>query len=320
MRTLINYLLILIATNALVAQNSDEAFNDRIRSLLNTRNYSEALNETWRYLEKDPFNVLARSWQTYIYLSRDDSLQKAKISADILAEDPKYNFHLVLENIDFLRNADPKKEIVHQIWSKTLQTYDELFGDLKIYIINAPTIGYYRAKINLKIDTTSILAEIQKKRLEEINSYFKHVGKVYFNEYDQDKKLFYYILKGVPKAVEYHGGFIYTVYGDTDSTFFEFNTEYQEDIEIDAKKFSEFEYILPKDYVLLFFPKNIRVITPPNPEKKIFNRLYHDKQAVLIAGEYAKDIRLETKTPIWQRYIIWGGMVSIFYWLFSTTR
>ncbi len=319
MQTLKSYLLILAFLGVLFAQNGEEALNNRIRTLLNSKNYSEALNESWRYLEHNPFNVLARSWQVYIYLTREDSLQKARIRGDIIEEDPKYNFHLVLEDIDFLRSVEPEKKFTRQIWSTALQTYDELFGDLKIYIKNSPAIGYYRAKINLKIDTTSILAEIQKKRLEEINSYFDQVGYVYFNEYDRDKNLFYYTLEGVPKASEFHGGLVYYISGDTDSVFFEFNTEYQDTIEIDASKFTNFEYILPENYVLLFFSKNYRIVTPPD-RRIVFRRLYGDKQAILLPIDLAKDLKLESKTPIWQRYIIWGGMASIFYWLFSTTR
>ncbi|MHB2149229.1 hypothetical protein ACX8XP_09245 [Calditrichota bacterium LG25] len=319
MQAMKRYGLILVLFTILFAQNGEEAFNNRIRTLLNSKNYSAALTETWRYLEHDPFNVLARSWQVYIYLTREDSVQKAAIKNVITDEDPRYNFHLVLENIDFLRNASPENELASQMRDNVLQIYDELFGDLKIYINNSPLIGYFKAKVNLKIDTTSILSPIQKKRLEEINSYFKNVGDIYFGEYDQQKQRFYYTLQGVPKTGEFHGGLIYYVIGDTDSTFFEFNTQYQESIEIEAGKFTAFEYMLPADYVLLFFPKKYRVVTPSD-RRLSFRRIYGEKQAFLVPVEWVDDLKLETPASIWQRYVIWGGMAGIFYWLVSTSR
>ncbi len=304
-------LLLLGGLAMLGAQSSDwQDPHQRITSLVQNKNYDRALAEVDKILELQPESVLARSWQVLIYLTREDSIQKAKLPENIYEFDPRYNFDLVLENVAFLETASPADSVEQELRNRALETYRQNFQDLVVALPNAPVTGYFRIKTALKFIPPFELFPVQEKRLEEINRHFRKNGYLYFDRFDSRKKEFFAVIPGFPILRQFEGEYDAVLGLTYDTLRFEFNNIFKDTLRIPYQKIDSLEYDLPEDYVQLYFEPEMQVSLPPR-EKPLLHKQLGNYQVVLLPVERENHLHLSRNEKGWQKWIIWGGVAGM---------
>ncbi|RMD87668.1 MAG: hypothetical protein D6813_13215 [Calditrichaeota bacterium] len=292
----------------------------RVQVLYQEKNYSQALDQLKLLLLQNPFDVSARCWQTYIYLTRDDSVHQSTLPNGLFHADSlkRYNFQLVLENINFLRNATPLTSEEEELIKRTLTEYDNLFGDLQIRVVDPPAVGYYTGWIQLEFKAPFRLTPIQSKRLEEINQYFKF-GRLYFNRYDPNTNAFYCQLPGLPKLSSFLARYKVVIPGKADTIRFSFNRRVTAPLQLKSEYLDSLKYELPNNALLLLTDKE--VATEFEPEELSQRNFGNEKETLLITStEKLNRVKFHQHTNFYNKLWIWGGVCLLGTWIYTQAR
>lgn len=289
-----------------------KAVQSQLQSLYNAKNFDQILTEADKRLLINPEDVFARGWQAYVYLTRDDTLNK-QIKMHQLLKHLRYNFWLIDENIRFLNGARSSDPIAENIRNEALKTYHQLYASLKIRLSNTNLIGFYRAGINMRLISPFLLKRNQEQRLAEINKSLSGGTTLYFSKIDKQSNKFIAELAGVPLLNQFEAGYLVEFPQSKDTVFVEFNPESQDALTIPATVVDSAYYDLPPDYLLLFFDKD-KIIHWGQPGKTIYSKTIGDKTGYLFPTQQMEDIQIDDKTPIWRKAITWSalGITTIF--------
>ncbi len=295
---------------AFTQTNELAKINEQIRSLVQNKNYGRALLELNDVVANDPESILARSWQVIIYLTREDSVQNASLPVGISQFDPRYNFDLVMENVDFLQQVTAENPLERELQDRALKLYRENFEDLMVALPQAPVTGFFRIQVPLEFIPPFRLFPVQQKRLEEINTHFEQGGFLYFNRFNPQKKEFFAVVRGFPILRQFEGEYDVAVRYTGDTLSLEYNNMVRDTLRIPYQKIDSLVYDLPPDYVQLYFDTDLQVRVPPTDRPFIQKRL-SDYQVVLMPVDMENRLTLSRNEKAWHRWVLWGGVVGL---------
>lgn len=288
------------------------ALQSQFQSLYNAHNFDQVLAEADKRLLINPEDVFARGWQAYIYLTRDDTLNK-QVKMRQRLKHLRYNFWLIEENIRFLNGARSSDPIAEKIRNAALKAYHQLYASLKIRLSDTELIGFYRTSVNMRLISPFLLKRNQEKRLAEINESLARGATLHFSTIDKQTNSFIAELAGVPLLNQFEAGYMVEFPQSGDTLFVEFNPEFQDVLTIPATAIDSAYYDLPPDYLLLFFD-NDKIVHWGQPGKTVYSKTIGDKTGYLFPLQQMEDIRIDDRIPIWRRAITWSalGIMTIF--------